>query len=124
MGPIIKFPSIFGVIKYLWVVETWMSELKIWVEDCVPVDLTMKSVSGGNLGIGGLRTPLILIVSSMESSIVSWFLSTEADKCMLDEKLVKGINIKTRIDGTVSQDCIFINGLFCINRFTSRSLDR
>ena len=71
-----------------------MSELKIWVEDCVPVDLTMKSVSGGNLGMGGLRTPLILIDSSMESSIVSWFLSTEADSCMSDEKLVTGKKIK------------------------------
>ena len=101
-----------------------MSELKIWVEDCVPVDLTMKSVSGGNLGIGGLRTPLILIDSSMESSIVSWFLSTEADSCMSDEKLVTGEKIKIRIAGTVSQDCSFVFGLFCINRFTSRFLDR
>jgi hypothetical protein len=101
-----------------------MSELKIWVEDCVPVDLTLKSVSGGNLGIGGLRTPLILIDSSMESSIVSWFLSTEADNCMFDEKLVTGINIKIRIAGTVSQDCSFFLGIFCINRFTSRFLDR
>ena len=48
-----------------------MLELKIWVEDCVPVDLTVKSGNGGNLGVGGLRTPLILIDSSMESSIVS-----------------------------------------------------
>ena len=124
MGPIIKFPSIFGVSKYLCVVDTCMSELKMWVEDCVPVDLTMKSGSGGNLGVGGLRTPLILIDSSMESSIVSWFLSTEADSCMSDEKLVTGEKIKIRIAGTVSQDCSFVFGLFCINCFTSRFLDR
>ena len=101
-----------------------MSELKIWVEDCVPVDLTVKSVSGGNLGVGGLRTPLILIDSSMESSIVSRFLSTEADSCISDEKLVIGEKIKLRITGIASQDCSFIFGLFCINRFTSRFLDR
>ena len=101
-----------------------MSELKIWGEDWGPVDLTEKSVSGGNLGIGGLRTPLILIDSSMESSTVSWFLSTEADSCMSDEKLVTGKKIKIRIAGTVSQDCSFVFGLFCINRFTSRFLDR
>ena len=101
-----------------------MSELIIWVEDCVPVDLTMKSLSGGNLGMGGLRTQLILIDSSIESSIVSWFLSTEADNCTLDEKLVTGIDIKIRAAGTVSQDCSFVFGLFCINRFTSRFLDR
>ena len=101
-----------------------MSELKIWVEDCVPVDLTVKSVSGGNLGIGGLRTPLILIDSSIESSIVSRFLSTEADSCMSDEKLVTGEKIKLRITGTVSQDGSFVFSSFCINRFTSRFLDR
>jgi hypothetical protein len=101
-----------------------MSELKIWVEDCVPADFTLKSVSGGKLGIGGLRTPLILIDSSMESSIVSWFLSTEADNCMFDEKLVTGINIKIRIAGTVGQNCSFVFRLFSINLFTSPFLDR
>ena len=101
-----------------------MSELKIWVEDCVPAGFTLKSVSGGNLGVGGLRTPLILIDSSMESSIVSWFLSTEADNCIFDEKLVTGTNIKIMIAETVSQNCSFVVILFSINLFTSRFLDR
>jgi hypothetical protein len=50
----------------------------------------MKFDSGGSFGLGGLRTPLILIDSSMESSIVRLFLSTEVDNCMFDEKPLIG----------------------------------
>ncbi|SVE24272.1 uncharacterized protein METZ01_LOCUS477126 [marine metagenome] len=47
-----------------------MFELIIWVEDCVPVDLTVKFDRGGNSGVGGFFIPLILIDNSKESSVV------------------------------------------------------
>ena len=84
------------------------------MEECVPTDLTVKSGNGGNSGVGGFLIPLILIDSSIESSIVIWFLSTDAENLIFDEKLDAGKNINIIVD-IINQDLCFMFELILTN---------
>jgi len=85
-----------------------MSELIIWVEECVPIDLTLKSGNAGNSGLGGFLMPLILIESSIESSIVIWLLSTDAENWIFEGKPGVGENIYVITADITNQGLCFI----------------
>ena len=83
----------------------------------------MKFDSGGNSGIFGLLTPVILIDNSIVSSNVSWLLSTDADNIISAAKtiFVDTKHIIKKIVNKFFLDCL--KEILCMKGLTSRYLD-